>query len=174
VNNPASIKMNGPVALAEYKIRTTMNAQPATVKFEQAKFAMNFTPTFTSDGRIALHCVPEMEYQDKKHWLPTGAVGTSWLGNKPVERYDSMAFDVKVASREYMVIGSIYERGPWLGNEVFGGSTGNQNVPRLMGVRAGRLAPNDPTEDGANAAGKDKIVPLAGQTLLGSARGSRP
>ena len=36
-----------------------------------------------------------MEYQDKKHWLPTGAVGASWLGNKPVERYDSLACDVK-------------------------------------------------------------------------------
>ena len=42
VNNSAGIKMNGPVAQAEYKTRTTMNATPTTVKYDQARFSMNF------------------------------------------------------------------------------------------------------------------------------------
>ena len=153
-----------------------MNATPTTVKYEPGAILDELHAKLGDrDGRdLTLHSVPSWSIEDKKHWLPTGAVGASWLGNKPVERYDSLACDVKLSPSEYLVIGSVYERGPWLGNQVFGGVTGNQIVQRLIVVRAGKLEPADPSQDAANAQGKDKIVPLAGQTFIGSARGSRP
>ena len=102
-NNPAVLPINGPVPLAEYLIRATAESKPVPVAFEQAKFALSFTPTLGQDGRIAIHCVPEVEYQDKKHWLPTGAVGAGWMSEKPLERYGTLAWDVKLSPREFLI-----------------------------------------------------------------------
>ncbi len=85
VGNPADLTVNGPVALAEYQIRHSMTAEPASMKYEQAKFSISITPNHAANGRIALQCVPEVEYQDKKSWLPAGAVGPGWINSKPIE-----------------------------------------------------------------------------------------
>jgi hypothetical protein len=114
VNNPAVLTLNGPVPQVDYQVRRSLDESPATVKYEQAKFSITLTPSHASDGRITLRCVPEMEYQDTKSWLPTGAVGPGWLASRPAERYDSMAWEVTLTPREFLVIGSHNERDNWL------------------------------------------------------------
>jgi hypothetical protein len=175
VNNPAVLTLNGPVPQAEYQVRRSFDDQPATVKFEQAKFSISMTPSHASDGRITLRCVPEMEYQDKKSWLPTGAVGPGWLANRPGERYDSMAWEVTLTPREFLVIGTHNERSNWLGNQIFGGQQESGKIQRLLIVRTGTLSPDD-TDWGPSSAGqkKDSVVPIASQASVGIIRGQNP
>jgi hypothetical protein len=174
VNNPAAIPLNGPVPSAEYRFRPTMRVEPTLVKFEQARFSMTFTPSFAADGRLELHCVPEVEYQDKKRWLPVGAVGVGWLGNKPIERHNALAFDVKLSPREYLVIGSYFERGDWIGNQEFTGVVRNEKVQRLLVIRASRLVPTDSAPESASGSSQDKSMPLATQAFISAARSNGP
>jgi hypothetical protein len=175
VNNPAVLTMNGPAPQAEYQVRRSLEESPATVKFEQAKFSITLTPRHAPDGRITLHCVPEMEYQDKKSWLPTGAVGPGWLASRPAERYDSMAWEVTLTPREFLVIGTHNERDNWLGNQIFGSWQGPAKIQRLLVVRTGTLSPAD-TEWGPTTANqkKDAVVPIASQASIGLVRGQNP
>jgi hypothetical protein len=175
VNNPAVLTLNGPVPQADYQVRRSLEDPPTTVKFEQAKFSITMTPSHASDGRITLRCVPEMEYQDKKSWLPTGAVGPGWLANRPAERYDSMAWEVTLTPREFLVIGTHNERGSWLGNQIFGGQQGSAQVQRLLIVRTGTLSPADTDWDPSSAVQKkDTVVPIASQASVGLIRGQNP
>ncbi len=174
VNNPAVLTINGPVDLAEYKVQRSLNDNPETVKYEQARFSISITPHHASDGRITLKCVPEMDYQDKKYWLPTGATGPGWLGNRPSERYELMKWEVTMTPREFLLIGTKNEKGNWLGNQIFGGQQGNEKVQRLLIVRTGRLTPDDTGWEPSAGPGKDGIVPLASQASVSVTRGQKP
>jgi hypothetical protein len=175
VGNPAVLTVNGPVPQAECRVQYSMTGEPTTMKYEQAKFSIAITPNHASDGRITLKCVPEVEYQDKKSWLPTGAVGPGWLSSRPVDRCESLGWEVTLSPREFLIIGSHYERGQWLGNQIFGGMQGAEKVQRLLIVRAGRLSPAETgTEPAAAVPGKDGIVPVAAQASASAARGARP
>jgi hypothetical protein len=172
VDNAAVLTVNGPTPRVEYQMRATMAEEPVTRRYEQAKFSINIVPTFASEGRITLKCVPEVESQDPKSWLPTGATGPGWLGNRPVDRCESLAWEAALSPGEFLVIGAHYDRGPWLGNQIFGGMQGNEKVQRLLIVRAGRLA-----ETGQSAVAptsKDGVVPLAAQASTSAVRGQRP
>jgi hypothetical protein len=175
VNNPAVLTLNGPIPQVEYQVRRSLEDSPTTVNFEQAKFSITMTPSHASDGRITLRCVPEMEFQDKKSWLPTGAVGPGWLASRPAERYDSMAWEATLTPREFLVIGAHNERGNWLGNLIFGGQPGPTKIQRLLIVRTGTLAPAD-TDWGPSSAvqKKDAVVPIASQASVGLVRGQNP
>lgn len=175
VNNPAQLAISNPVALAEFQILNDLKNAPTTAKYEQARFSVSMTPTFATDGRITLKCVPEVEHQDKKSWLPTGAAGPSWLGSKPAERFESLAFDVTLSPREFAVIGAHYERGNWLGNQLFTSQQGSDKVQRLLIIRAGRLSSDEASSDTPSSpTKKDGIVPLAKQASTSTVRGIRP
>ncbi len=174
-NNPAVLPINGPVPVAEYQMLTVLNGAPTTVKQEQAQFGISITPVFASDGRITLKCCPEIEFHDKKSWLPTGAAGSAWGSGKPAERPESLGWEVTLSPREFAIIGSHHERGNWLGNEVFTGMSGKDKVQRLLIVRAGKLTPAETgTTPTLAAPPKDGIVPLASQASTSTVRGQRP
>jgi hypothetical protein len=175
VNNPASVQVNGPIPVAEYHYKSSIDADAKleTVHYEQARFSMTFTPSHAPDGKIMLHCVPEIEYQDKRSWLPTGAVASAWMGHKPIERCTPLSWELKLSPGEFLVIGSYYERGPWLGNQIFAGTQSGQKVQRLLVVRTGLLYPAEAAAD-ANLASKDNILPLAAQATLSASRTKSP
>lgn len=170
VNNPAALTVNGPVQSAEYQVRPSLEGTPTTVKFEQAKFTLTFTPSHAAEG-ITLRCVPEVEYQDGKHFLPTGAAGAGWEAGKPVEKYPSLAWEVTLSPRQFLVIGTDYDRGAWLGNQLFADTRGAAKVQRLLVVRTGRVESNSDVQPPTT---KDGFVPLVSQTSISAARGSRP
>ena len=173
VNNPAAITLAGPFAQAEYQVRASVDGNESTVRFEQAKFSMNFTPGHGGVGRIVLKCVPEVEFHDKKRWTPTGAAGEAWTNQKPVERYQGLSFEVSLSPREFLVIGSDFDRGKWLGNQIFTDTAGNEKVQRLLIIRTGHLASAEPRQP-AKTAPQDGVIPLALQAKIGSARGAQP
>lgn len=173
VNNPAVITLSGPNALAEYQVRPTLEGTETTAHFENAKFAMNFVPVHGTDGRTKLKCVPEVEFTDKKHWTPTGATGEGWANNKPLERYQGLAFEVNLSPREFLVIGADFNRGNWLGNRMFNDTTAGEKVQRLLVIRTGRLAAADLDLTARNLS-KDGVVPLALQAKNSAARGVGP
>jgi len=174
-NNAAVLPMNGPVPVAEYQMLASLDGKPATLKFEQAQFSLNITPSFAADGRIKVKSCPEIEFNDRKSWLPTGAAGSAWAGNKPAEKPESLAWEVSLSAREFAIVGSHHERGNWIGNQIFTGTVGHDKVQRLLIVRAGKLAA---TEDGSTAPlaapTKDGVVPLAAQASTSAVRGQRP
>ncbi|MCE9534465.1 MAG: hypothetical protein K8T89_25590 [Planctomycetes bacterium] len=173
--NPAVLTINPTAGLAEYQLKATPDSSLTTVRFEQARFSLSVTPEHSGDGRIKLKCVPEVEYQDKKHWLPPGAAGMPWLHSKPIERVASLGWELTLSPREYLVVGGINETGPKLGNQLFGGMNGTDKVHRLLIVRAGRLTPAEAGPDlTALTPGKDGIVPVASQASYSAVRGVRP
>jgi hypothetical protein len=173
VNNSAPIVVAGPVAQADYRVRPTVESKETTARFEQAKFVMNFTPVHGDGGRVSLKCVPEVEYNDKKRWTPIGAAGEAWAEQKPLERYQSLSFDVTLSPREFLVIGADFNRGDWLGNQMFTDTRGNLKVQRLLIIRTGHLATVD-TNRPLKTASKDEVIPLASQAEISAVRGSGP
>jgi hypothetical protein len=173
VNNSAPIVVGGPVAQAEYRVRPTLESKETTIRFEQAKFVMNFTPAHGDSGRLSLKCVPEVEYNDRKRWTPIGAAGEAWADQKPVERYPALAFEVSLSPREFLVIGADFSRGNWLGNQMFTDNPASQKVQRLLIIRAGHVASADSNRP-PKTPSKDEVVPLASQAEVSAARGSRP
>ncbi len=178
-NNPAVLTVNGPVPQVECQLREALDLPPTTQKFEQAKFSIGITPTLRSfkdrGDCVVLKCVPEIEHQDKKNWLPTGAAGPAWLNGKPADRIEALGWEVTLSPREFLIIGTHYGRSGWIGNLIFGGEQANEKVQRLLIVRAGRLATADTTSQPAPAtAAKDGIVPIAAQASVSLARGQRP
>lgn len=173
VNNPATFTINGPVASAEYEVKSTPDGTPTTVHFEQARFAITVTPAHGPEGHITLKCVPEVEYQDKKHWLPPGAVGLGWTNSKPIEKYAGLGWEVTLSRRAFLVIGTNYDRGALLGNQTFTGTRGADTVQRLLILRVSSLATH---ESGPDLMPPEKVdvVPIASQAGIAVARGSRP
>lgn len=173
VNNPAPITVSGPVAQAEFRVRPSLEAGETKAAFEQAKFVMSFTPSHAGNGRIKLKCVPEIEFHDKKRWLPIGAAGEGWGGQKPLERYADLSFEVVLSPREFLVIGADHDRGNWLGNQIFGDTAGNEKVQRLLVIRAGSLSAVDSIPTSKELSRLD-VVPLASQAGVSAVRGVRP
>lgn len=173
VNSTASIPVTGPVAQAEYRVRPTLDVKEATARFENAKFVMSITPSHAGSGRISLKCVPEVEYSDKRRWTPIGAAGDAWAGQKPVERYQALAFEITLSPREFLVIGADADRGNWLGNQMFSEQAGNERVQRLLIIRAGSLASPESYAP-SQIPSKDEVIPLAAQAGISAARGARP
>ena len=173
--NPAVLTLNGPVPQSEFQMLGVLNGSPTSINLEQAKFALSITPEQAANGRIKLTCVPEVEYQDKKHWTPPGAAGMGWLNNKPVDKFTALAFEANLSPREYLVVGAFHERGPWLGNQLFGGLNGQEKVQRLIVIRTGRA-----TEDESKILpigrlpNGDGIVPIASQASVSITRGQKP
>lgn len=174
VNNQAALTINGPIGEAEFDLRTSSEAQPTSLKFEQAKFSINFTPTHASDGRITLRCVPEVEHQQKKNWLPNGG-SIGWMNGASVESYDSLAWSVTLSPRDFLVIGAQRDSRAGLGRHAFCGERGKEKVQRLLVIRAGRLAPTETTlEPPPNVDSKEIITPIASQASFGGFHGERP
>ncbi len=174
VNNPASIAVAGPVALAEFQVRPSLEGSESAVRFENAKFSMNFVPSHGGTGRVILKCTPELEFNDRRKWLPTGAAGDAWAGQKPVERYENLSFEVNLSPRDFLVIGADFDRGKWLGNQMFADFAGNDKVQRLLIIRADHLsAASSPAPLSKNSP-QDSVVPLARQAEFSAARGTRP
>jgi hypothetical protein len=169
VGSPAQFAINGPVPQADFQVRPNLDKDAEPAHFEQARFSISVTPRYAADGRIILRCVPEVEYDDKKHWLPTGAAGLGWGGSKPVEKYAALAWEITLSPREFLVIGTHHERGQWLGNQTFTGTRGKENVQRLLVIRAARVAPVIEPLPGETA--KGGVAPIASQASVSIARG---
>ena len=174
-NNSYSILMQGPLPKVEYQVQNTMDGKPAVIKFENSRFTFAITPTITRENKIVVHCVPEVEYSDKSHWLPIGAVGERWRGRLPIERYTALGWDITLAPRDFLVIGTSYEAKKSLGHFMLTDESGDTMVQKLLVIKAGRMIDRDdrnlisriePSSDG--------IIPLATQAARSVARGQAP
>lgn len=170
---PWSYSLNGPFAQAEFTVQTTPNKPATSQKFEQARFALNITPTIQPTGGITLTCTPEVEYHDPAHWTPLGAVGQGWLTEKPKQKYDDLAFEVTMGENDYLVLGTWHDRRGTLGHYSFVGNRGQDPVQRLLIVRAYR-PPTDSVPGLSSSRDNSGVVPLVGQVRRPIIRGKRP
>jgi hypothetical protein len=173
-NNPAALAIHGPEPISECQVRTSLDNPATTVRHEQARFNLSVTPIRASEGRITLKCAPEIEHYEKKNWLPTGAAGPGWLGNRPAERFDKLGWEATLSPREFLVVGAHYERGNWLGNQLFVGGPERERSQYLLILRAGQLDASEAGPEILPPASRDSIAPIASQASITAARGQRP
>lgn len=177
VNNAAPITISGPVPQAEFLLRPTAEAKESSVRFDNAKFILNLTPRHGEPGRVLLTCTPEIEHHDKKRWMPLGAVGDAWASQKPVERFASLAFEVNLSPREFLVIGADYSRNGWFGNQIFSDTVkGGERVQRLLIVRVGHVTAPETRTAFLPPAGvvTDESTSVHSQPEVSATRGIRP
>jgi hypothetical protein len=139
------------------------------VQFEQVQCQFQLTARF-ADGRIRLHCEPQVLHGDRKTWPQLTALGANWLEERATERYPDLAWDVTLAPNEYLIVGSRYSQLPTVGGRFFLAADAAKPVQRLLVLRTGR-AGAPPGESPAGPAAT--VPPLAYQAASYTARGSQ-
>lgn len=171
--NPTVIALSPPYPTCRYRL--SQDGTPAEVALEQAVCGVQVTPGLTDDNRVRLSFVPQVQHGERKGWPQPAEDGTGWTlqGQKPVERYPGLAWEVTLAANEYAVVGTRFGRPETLGYQCFVALHEANPVQRLLVVRAGRMA-------GVPVAGSDfpagrpagpDVTPLALQATVSSARG---
>jgi hypothetical protein len=167
------LPIGSPVSVAEFAIRNPDEDEAKSFKLEQAQLQFQITPWEGDGGKLRLEFVPEVQHQDKKHWIPPGAVGAGWLRDKPNERFSNLGWEVNVSPSEYLIIGTSFQAEGTLGNRLMIGESGKQRVQRLLILRAGKVNQSMPLGDFFNEEGPirpgSQVPPLALQ-----ASSSRP
>jgi hypothetical protein len=145
--------------------RLKLDGEPTPAEFDQAQCAMAVTPTFASDGRVALSFVPQVQHGAPK-LLTHDEHGEFVLqGRRPAEPYPGLSFEVTLGAQDYVVVGTWAEKDATLGHCCFVTSVGAKPTQRLLVIRAARqLAPAVTDEETATTTAAKP--PLAYQATL--------
>jgi hypothetical protein len=168
--NAKNLLLGSPHAETAYDVRIAGQTKSLTLHSAHAGFAV--TPGRTTDGRVTLHFVPQVQHGGRSIFLQP-AEGEGWAlgGQKPTERYAELGFTVTLAPAEYVVIGTRYDRMRTLGHVTFVGTSQDRPVQRILVIRA-RPQGDSPTPDWTVASGPRSGAPLALQAVK-TTRGSR-
>jgi hypothetical protein len=134
--------------------RVMQEGEPVEVNLDQAQFGLLVTPTLTGDGRTRLHFTPQVQYGEN---LPDFSVALDGSGypsgyvleiKRPSRSYPALSWDVTLAPRQYMVLGTRLDRLDRLGSQCFLQPDGPVPVQRLLVVRTNRAAVTSEEDDG--------------------------
>jgi hypothetical protein len=158
-----AVPIGTPVGECHFQLVLDGTATP--VDLSQAQCGLQVTPV-TSGQSIALQVVPQIQHGRRTLWPSADATG-GWTmhGNRPVERYVALKFEVPVSESEYLVIGAA-QRPETLGTVCFTAS-GDRPLHRLLVIRLGRLQKSS----SAAFSQLDGDLPLAAQAAR--ARGTQ-
>jgi hypothetical protein len=155
-------------AHAQCRFTLKLDGQATPVSLDQGVCSFQVTPTQTDDNRVKLSFVPQVQYGSRKYWPAADEGGWSLQGQRPIERYAQLGWDISLAPNEYVVIGTTFAKPESLGYQSFVALQEANPVQRLLVIRAGAMAP----APFPAAAGGD-VAPLAMQATYTSARGSQ-
>lgn len=151
--------------------------EPADINLEKAQCTLEVTASLTADGRTKLRFVPQVFHGDTS-LLPRPAGDLSgWIlkEERAVERYARLAWEVTLATNEYLIVGGRYEKPRTLGHECFLRRDEQNPVQRLLVIRTTRAEkPGDEPTAPVATDGKSVRSPAsAAQSGYTTARGSR-
>jgi hypothetical protein len=152
--------------LAECRFDLATDGATTPVVLERAQCALHVTPRTTTDG-VKLKIVPQIQHGHRTLQPMTEAAGGwSLPGQRPMERYTALSFDVRLGGPEFLILGAS-EKPQSLGQVCFQGS-GERPIQRLVVIRASR--PNGGTD---SLTSSDRgMAPLAAQAAASRARGA--
>lgn len=152
------------------------DGQPTPVALENAQWQVQVVPTLLPDGRVKLTCTPQAEHGRRGLLSQAGEDSFSLQGQRPAERYAALAWEVTLASQEYAVVGTRFDKPGTLGHACFVDADVAQPVQRLLVIRANRgsdaggPAPGEPAS--VEAAAPGEAPPLALRAARTTVRGS--
>jgi hypothetical protein len=152
------------------QLHTGGKSTPVTL--DQAQCLLQVTPTLLPDGAIKLAFLPTVQHGAKTLWTLSVEGGLPLQGQRPIERYPALGWEVTLAGAEYVVVGARFEKADTLGRAFFVSTEGAKPVQRLLVLRAARMAPPEEAPEGADAGRPATARPLALQAVS-TVRGSR-
>lgn len=113
------------------------DGEPKSMKLVQAQCGLIVVPQRTDDGRVRLTLTPQVQHGGKSVFIqPAEGEGWSLGGQRPAEKYAGLAFDVTLSPKEYLIVGTRYDRRKTLGHVAFVSNTAEKPVQRLLVIRS--------------------------------------
>lgn len=144
------------------------------VVLDNVQYQLEVEPALTKDGRIRLRFIPRVEYGDLTRTVTVPPDRSDFVVQveMPSKSYPRLAWEVTLASNEYLVIGGHYDQPQSLGCQAFAREDGPVPVQRLLVIRASRSPDGGETdlptlEDFARGGGPP---PLALQATFSAVR----
>jgi hypothetical protein len=138
------------------------------IDFDNAQCALQITPGLAGDG-VTLQLVPQIQHGKRSLWPATDTEGGwSMQGQRPVERYGYLQFDVTLGASEYLIVG-MSDKPDSVGQLCFR-AAGDRPVERLLAIRAGQPVASADQPLVQNERG---VPPLAAQAAGSRARGTK-
>src|SRR5262245_8776578 len=165
LDKPAPLALGGVLPRAEF-IVPAGDRGATTFARDAASLGLDITVRDAGDGKVLIHLVPYARCRDPNRLLP----GEGGLREEAKESFPGAAFDVTLASTEFLVIGTDWYSDGTFGHQAFTGDNGDRRVQRLLVLGATRTK----TElvPGLSSGGDGAAPPLASQATL--ARSARP
>jgi hypothetical protein len=156
----------GPLDRTSFRALKALSGEPVRYDLTQAAGGLAVTAQVDAAGKVKLTCEPQVQHGERKDWLrPTAdGVGLAWHGEKPLERFPTLAFDLTLAPDEFLVVGTPAGRDDTLGAMLFRPDAGHRVRQRVLVVRTSRVGDAGP--------GSQKSTALAAQATRPVARGA--
>jgi hypothetical protein len=115
----------------------------AVTAFEQARCALQVTPTLTADGGLTLAFVPLVQHGIRSPWSAPLGDGEA---DQPGDRYPELGWEVTLTAKELVVVGTHFEKAGTLGHVCFVDPDTLKPVQRLLVIQAVRPAMSPTSE----------------------------
>jgi hypothetical protein len=127
------LPIGGPRSICQFSLIT--DGKPGTVTaFEKAQCGVQVTPTFTPDG-VTLAFVPLVQHGTRSPWsAPIDGDDTP----QPADKFPALAWEVTLAAKELVVVGTRFEKAGTLGHACFVDASAVKPVQRLLVIQAVR------------------------------------
>jgi hypothetical protein len=140
------------------------DGQVTRAEFAQAQCLLQVTPTLDSDGGVKLSFVPLVQHGSAAVWALPPDGGLPRQGQRPIQRYPAVAWDVTLSGTGYVVVGTHFDKAETLGYGCFINTDGSKPTQRLLAIRASRPVPA--AAEGSDATRRSlKVTPLAQQAV---------
>ncbi|HET6572607.1 MAG TPA: hypothetical protein VFG68_03315 [Fimbriiglobus sp.] len=135
---PKVVPVNGPLGRCAYRAFPDLAADAVPVELTAAECGLSVTARPGEGDRVTLFCEPQVQHGDKQAWLKPSADGTEFTrkDGKPLEAFPSLAFEVTLGPRDYLVVGPTDEPDGTLGQAFFYTATTDRARQRVLVIRA--------------------------------------
>lgn len=137
-------------------------------KFNAAQFGFNIVPSYASEGRVKLLVTPQVTHGGKSIWIhPSEGDNWSLKGQRPVEQWAGLNFEVTLGAQEYLLIGTRFDRDRTIGRMTFVDVSEAHPAQRLLVIRA--RPQDDVAKSPWKKASDAPLAAQASQTVRGTA-----
>lgn len=168
-DKPTALQVGPTRAEYSFNLPSGRDAEPKTMKFEQARCEFDVLPSLEDDNRVRLRFTPRVRHGKPRREAhvardPDGQLRWAIESGEPTEELTDLRFELTVGPGEYVAIGSWPDRvGTW-GHTCF--APEGEKMQCLLVLHASRVAGGDET------ASATAPLPLAVQASRTAVRGS--
>ena len=130
-------------AIPRCTFQVIQHGESTEVRLDDARCALIIEPHWTADGRIRLHCTPQVELGETKVRdirIAADGSGFEMENKRPCKTFAGLSWDMSVLPSQYVLVGGLRAQPERLGYQCFIPSSGSGAVQRLLVIRANRIA----------------------------------